>query len=292
MLKIDETENQFRVRVRPPSQFQENSFRQRKKPIKQSRPQVFGVFARLMGTTKTALQSLRLPGDQGWTREEVVAWVRSHRDGIAKATRGPRPLERAHGCKFCSDPATKALIWAEGRAFIPTCDHHEKLGRRVIKGNGCSVDRVAALPRVTGKAAGDEEPELVPVETECKVRLIKSKESGEERTVTGIVLEPEEEDTQTDIYSEPEVRKAAFWFMENDGLLGLQHEGQLGEGARLLENFLMPVDGPIGGQAVKKGTWVMTWRIVDDGIWADVKAGRLTGFSIGGDSIRTAEERI
>jgi hypothetical protein len=205
-----------------------------------------------------------------------------------------KPLERSHSCKFCSDPATKALIWADGRAFVPVCGFHETLGRRVIKGNGCSVSHVVALPQASDKATagGEPEPEPDARDIACKVRLFKAEESGEERTVTGIVLEPEIEDSQTDIYSEDEVRKAAFWFMENDGALGRQHEKLLGKGARLLENFLMPIDAVIDGQDVKKGTWIMTWRVVDDAVWGDVKAGRLTGFSIGGDSIRIAEEKI
>lgn len=296
MPKIDETENQFRVRLMAPSRFREGSFRQRKKPIKPSRPQVFGIVGRLMGATTTTLQSLRFPKDQGWTRERVAAWMRTHHASFVKAARS-KPLQRPHTCKHCDGPATKALIWAEGRAFIPVCDRHEALARRIVKGNGDSVDRVVALPQITGKAATDEEPDAAIVDDTPKALseqrkvalIIKADQPGEERFVLGIVLEPEEEDSQTDIYSEEEVRRAAHWFMEHDGTLGLQHEEALGEGAVLLENFLMPVDGVIGGQPVKKGTWIMGWRIVADGIWAAVKAGRFTGFSIGGDSIRVAD---
>ncbi len=295
--KIDETENQFRVRLRPPSQFEEGSFRQGKKPIKPSKPQVFGVFARLMGATSTTLQSLRFPKGQGWTRERVIEWIRTHRDDLKKSTRHPNPLQRAHKCKFGDEPATLALIWAEGRAFIAVCHDHEATGRRIIKGNDDSVDRVVKLPQSTGKTATDDTPEPVAtdnvprlLEKSQTVRIFKADRPGEKRFVQGIVLEPEVEDSQTDIYSEEEVRFASDWFMEHDGKLGLMHEEALGEGAVLLENFIMPVDGVIGGQNVKKGSWIMSWRIVDDDIWAAVKAGRFTGFSIGGDSIRIAEE--
>ena len=294
--KIDETETEFRVRLRPPTQFEDGSFRQGKKPLKATKPQVFGVFARLMGATSTTLQSLRFPKAQGWSREKVVEWVRSHRDELKKSTRHPNPLQRAHKCKFGDEQATMALIWAEGKAFIAVCDDHEATGRRIIKGNDDSVDRSVKLPQPSGKSAVDDTPPpndvgAVPtlLQKSATIKLFKADKAGEEQFVMGVVLEPEVEDSQTDIYNEDEVRKAAHWFMEHDGLLGLQHEEQLGEGAVLLENYLMPVDGMIGGQHVKKGSWIMGWRIVDPQIWAAIKAGRFTGFSIGGDSIRVVD---
>jgi hypothetical protein len=38
----------------------------------------------------------------------------------------------------------------------------------------------------------------------------------------------------------------------------------------------------VGGSDVPEGTWLMGLRVNDDGLWADVKAGKLTGLSIGG----------
>lgn len=39
-------------------------------------------------------------------------------------TRTPR-MARPQKCKFCDSPATKAFIWAEGRAYVPVCgDKH------------------------------------------------------------------------------------------------------------------------------------------------------------------------
>lgn len=122
-----------------------------------------------------------------------------------------------------------------------------------------------------------------------RVRLLKVDGAKEERTVTGIVLEPEVEDSQGDIYSEKEVRFAAHWYMENGGAVGLMHNRLLGQGAKLLQSFIAPVDFELDGQRVKKGTWIMVIRILDPRVWADVKAGRLTGLSIGGDAIRTAD---
>jgi len=124
-----------------------------------------------------------------------------------------------------------------------------------------------------------------------KMRLVKSDgvNGGEERFVYGVVLEPETEDSQTDIYSEAEVRKAAHYFMENDGAMGLMHEALLKQGVKILESYLAPIDFEINGETVKAGTWILGVRVIDDKVWAAVKSGALTGFSIGGDALRIQE---
>lgn len=50
-------------------------------------------------------------------------------------------------CKFCDSPATKALLWAEGRAYVPCCDQHEKTGRDKLAENGGygEIDKVINL---------------------------------------------------------------------------------------------------------------------------------------------------
>jgi len=118
--------------------------------------------------------------------------------------------------------------------------------------------------------------------------------SEEERYVLGIVLEPDVIDSQGDTYSEEEVRRACHWWMENHAQLGLQHELIVGgvpqrvqltyDRVRILENYLAPVNFVIGGQSVKKGTWLLAVRVIDDELWEQVKRGELTGYSIGGMS--------
>jgi hypothetical protein len=48
----------------------------------------------------------------------------------------------AQKCKYCDHPAAKALIWAEGRAYIPVCRGHESKARSVIREQGDGVDDV------------------------------------------------------------------------------------------------------------------------------------------------------
>jgi hypothetical protein len=114
-----------------------------------------------------------------------------------------------------------------------------------------------------------------------------SKVSQEEQTVTGIVLEPECCDAQEDIYSPDVVKKAAHNFLSNynhSTKLGHQHKDFKSWRSRfaLVESFLAPLDFVMNNRTVKQGSWVMTVKVLDSKIWKMVKAGQITGFSIGG----------
>ncbi len=123
------------------------------------------------------------------------------------------------------------------------------------------------------------------------IRLLKADEAAptEERFVLGVVLEPDEIDTQNDTYSADEVRKAAHRFMENYGQLGTQHTDIVTGKLKILESYVAPVAFAVGEQQVKAGTWLLGIRAVDDGLWTAIKSGDYTGFSIGGTALRTPE---
>jgi len=122
------------------------------------------------------------------------------------------------------------------------------------------------------------------------IPLIKGVDPGDERYVLGIVLEPEVVDAQGDIYSPDEVRQAAHRFMEECGGLGLMHRLRVNGQGKVLESYLAPVDFAVGEPRVRKGTWLLAVRILSDGLWNEVKEGKLTGFSIGGSARRVPEE--
>lgn len=123
-----------------------------------------------------------------------------------------------------------------------------------------------------------------------EIPLIKGADPDDERYVFGVVLEPEAMDSQRDIYSADEVRKAAHKFMEEFGGLGLQHQLRVNGKVKVLESFLAPTDFTAGGVNVRKGTWLLAVRVLDDDLWGLVKSGRLTGFSIGGSARRMPEK--
>ena len=154
------------------------------------------------------------------------------------------------------------------------------------------------LPRVEGfepigiefaKTEFDSDP--LPDSTTIVTKAVRIFKTTEERYVLGIVLEPTlemgEADSQGDVYSAEEVRKAAYGFMENSQEMGIQHNQKAGDKIKVLESWIQREDATIEGQKVTKGTWLLGARITDDDLWEAVKNGDFTGWSIGGVATRT-----
>lgn len=55
-------------------------------------------------------------------------------------------------CKFCDSAATKSLIWADGRAYIPCCDEHEDKARSKIEDD--NDDSVTYVRKIDETFAG------------------------------------------------------------------------------------------------------------------------------------------
>ena len=127
--------------------------------------------------------------------------------------------------------------------------------------------------------------------------------SEDKRLMIGPVLIPDNIDLQDDIINKEEIEKAAHGYMvklayrdDKDFLkeLGFKEVDKAGERGfqhtdfsrkmAVVETFIAPVDFELNGRTITKGTWVMTMKVFDDEIWAMVKTGKITGFSIGGRS--------
>jgi len=106
-------------------------------------------------------------------------------------------------------------------------------------------------------------------------------QKAEEQIVCGIVYEPDEVDAQGDTASAEEIRKAAYQFMEEVQAFKVNHQGRPVK-ARVLESYVAPDDLTIAGHRVKKGSWLLTTRILDKTVWEDIKSGKLTGYSMAG----------
>ncbi len=106
-------------------------------------------------------------------------------------------------------------------------------------------------------------------------------EKADEHIVAGIVYEPDTVDAQGDEASEEEIRKAAYRFMEEGHEFKVNHKGKARE-INVLESYIAPQELTIGTHTVKKGSWVLITRVVDDDIWQDIKDGKLTGYSMAG----------
>jgi hypothetical protein len=142
---------------------------------------------------------------------------------------------------------------------------------------------------VAGGSIGTRAPSM-PEVTEKSNKVARLLKTAEERYVLGVVLVPEQKDSQGDIYSHAEVRKAAHEYMENAGGLGRQHSELVNGKLRILETYVAPADFEVEGEKVTQGTWLLGIRAVDDDLWADIKKGSFTGFSIGGQAFRNPEQ--
>ena len=131
----------------------------------------------------------------------------------------------------------------------------------------------------------------LPTSSICLITKLDRTDSAEQRFVMGVVLEPEVEDSQGDIYSAIEIERAAHKFMEDARNLGVMHRRLANDGLTILQSFIAPCNYEIGGQKITKGTWILAMRVKSDMLWDAVKRGDFTGLSIGGAAIRTPESR-
>ncbi len=122
-----------------------------------------------------------------------------------------------------------------------------------------------------------------PVYASSEMPILKMDE--ERHLVYGVVLEPEAEDTQGDMVAPEEIEKAAHHYMEYHRVMKEQHQAE-NPLISPVESYIAPEDFTLGGQTVKKGSWVIAAHVNDPQTWAAIKAGEYTGFSIGGEGVR------
>ena len=111
-------------------------------------------------------------------------------------------------------------------------------------------------------------------------RIVKT--DAENHYVTGIVYEPMAEDSHGNFMTEEEITKAAYWFAKNGDKVDLQHSFEPLDGASVVENWIAKADFEIDGEAIQKGTWLMTVEVADESVWESIEKGEITGFSMGG----------
>jgi len=104
----------------------------------------------------------------------------------------------------------------------------------------------------------------------------------ENHYVTGIVYEPLTEDSHGNYMTEAEITKAAYHFAKNGNKVDLQHSFEPLEGASVVESWIAKADFDIGGEQIKKGTWLMTVEVADESVWEGIEKGDITGLSMGG----------
>ena len=121
-----------------------------------------------------------------------------------------------------------------------------------------------------------------------QVKITKS--DIDRRLVYGVVLEPEVVDAQNDVVSVDEIENAAHNYLIKSRMIGDQHNKPAK--ADIVESYIAPADLDIGGQHIKKGSWVMVTKVHDDRMWTGIKKGSYTGYSIGGYAVKEPLENV
>jgi hypothetical protein len=163
---------------------------------------------------------------------------------------------------------------------------NDVLGKKV---HGDTDQRVAArLVKAIDSRMWAGETEVlkragVATTTTREVRIVKDLAGAEDqRFVLGVVMEPDVVDAHGEYASAETIQKACYEWIESYGILGLQHQTVVNDKVKLLENYIALNDITIGDEVIKKGSWVMAVRYLDDDLWQAVKSGEISGFSIGG----------
>lgn len=118
-------------------------------------------------------------------------------------------------------------------------------------------------------------------------RILKA--DADSHFVTGIVYEPMVEDSQGNYMTEEEITKAAYWFAKNGNQVDLQHCFEKCDGVTVVESYVAKCDMEIEGEAIRKGTWLMTMEVSDADVWGAIQKGDITGFSMGGMGVYSEE---
>ncbi|MGE7168739.1 XkdF-like putative serine protease domain-containing protein [Bacillus altitudinis] len=116
-----------------------------------------------------------------------------------------------------------------------------------------------------------------------------AKADDAQRLVYGIVYEPNVADAHRDYMTPEEIEKAAHGFLKDAREIDKQHDFQGGVG-EVVESYIAPSDFEMGGEVIKKGSWVLVTKASDE-IWEQIQKGEITGYSMAGTADIGKQER-
>lgn len=195
--------------------------------------------------------------------------------------------EKWWGSPFWPD-CSEAVALAKYRMLM---DEYKKREIRFIR---MEIDRalVGVIFEEISKGELGKEIEKTRDDTEQLSKFVKfvgvqKADKNPERIVMGIVYEPDTEDSQGDWATEEEIRKAAYTFMESEQAFKINHDADAA--IHILESYIAPVDFTVGEEQVKKGSWLLGSRVVDEDVWEKIETGVYSGYSMAGDALRIEE---
>lgn len=138
------------------------------------------TFDRLRLALPWGVVDIPLGGDEADLDEEFKAILaeietKDVHSGSAPATTVPAGLggiPKRQKCKYCKAPATKRMLWADGRAYIPVCDaHQDKARHQIVTVNKDEVAKVQDIGEgKSGEPVGTERKVMSPDPRAAKLR--------------------------------------------------------------------------------------------------------------------------
>lgn len=108
--------------------------------------------------------------------------------------------------------------------------------------------------------------------------------SLERGLVFGVVYEPDVVDAHDDFASAEEIEKAAHDFLPS-AVMNIHHKADLSD-VQVVESFLAPVDYSINDEVIRKGSWILVTRILNEELKEAIASGEITGYSLEGTALR------
>lgn len=181
-----------------------------------------------------------------------------------------------HGCIDMLDSGVAKVLDLSDTLVTLACEGKSLCATVVLKrsGNNWSWQSIAAEQH-------DDASEDVSVSRFVPVVKVDK----DQRLVTGVVLEPGEIDAHNDVIKAKAIEDSAHNFLSKfnaETELGVMHRQFGSVGLELVESWIQRAATKVNKQRIKKGTWLMTMRVTSDDLWAKVKKGTFTGFSVGG----------
>lgn len=132
---------------------------------------------------------------------------------------------------------------------------------------------------------------FVEAKKRCKIhKTVKFRKFDMKKgIVLGEVYVPREFDKQDDGMTQPDVETMAHDFMLGSRQVGHNHIEMLKGKAAIVESFIAGEGWQIDKESDEcwtPGSWVLGTKLFDEGLKRDVKEGRITGYSIGGQGDR------
>jgi len=111
----------------------------------------------------------------------------------------------------------------------------------------------------------------------------------EKRLVYGVVLVPDEVDSQGDVARAEVIEEAAHDYLASSRAVSKMHMEPAT--ASVVESYIAPCDLRLSANEVRKGSWVITVKVGDEELWGRIRSGEYGGFSVGGLAERTSNEK-